>query len=57
MFGTNPLCEFVPQFWPITAQSVSKVHQLIDMVATHDFHPMDAIISMPIIAFSRVMIK
>ncbi len=41
MFGTNPLSEFVRQFSPITAYSVSKVHQLIDMVATHDFYPMD----------------
>ncbi len=57
MFGTNPLCEFVRQFWPITAQSVSKVHQLIDMVASHDFEPMDPTISMPIIAFSGVVIK
>ncbi len=57
MFGTNQLCEFVRQFSPITAQSVSKVHQLIDMVATHDFYPMDPRIWMPIIAFSRVVVK
>ncbi len=57
MFGTNPLGEFVRQFSPITAQSVSKVHQLIDMVARHDFDPMDPTISMPNIAFSHVVIK
>ncbi len=39
MFGTNSICEFVRQFSPITAKSVSKAHQLIDMVATHDFYP------------------
>ncbi len=31
------LCDFVRQFSPTTAFSVSNVHQLIDMVATHDF--------------------
>ncbi len=35
----------------------SKVHQLIDMVATHDFYPMGPTIWMPIIAFSRVVVK
>ncbi len=57
MFGTNPLCDFVRQFSPITAQSVSKVHQLIDKVATHDFYLMDPTTSMPIIGVSRVVIK
>ncbi len=57
MFGTNSLCKFVRQLSSITAYSESKVHQLIVMVATHDFYPMDATIWMPIIAFSRVAVK
>ncbi len=57
MFGTNSLCKFVRQFSFITAYSENKVHQLIDMVATHDFYAMDPTIWMPIIAFSRVAVK
>ncbi len=38
---------------------VSKrtVHQLIDMVATHDFYPMDPTIWMTIVAFGCVVVK